>query len=548
MMRGVLSRTATRLISAQTRLFQRQRQSVPGRGFSTTASSRASLSVVYGIAGLAVGALCTSIAYHGLYSLEEGKPCKATVRYADGPTTLRAAKDIQDALGEDAVSMDADELETHSYSEASTSNVDTRPVAIIMPSSTEEVSIIAKICTKYRVPMIPFGAGSSVEGHFSTPFSGFSIDLSRMDKIVAIHDEDMDVVLQPGVNWVNLNDTLRPSGLFLPLDPSPTAHIGGMVATNCSGTNAMRYGTMKDWVVNLTVVLADGSVIKTRHRPRKTSAGYNLNGLFTGSEGTLGIITEITLKLAIVPSHFGVATTAFPSVADATRAATSMIRRGVSLAALELMDDVQMRVVNQTGGTGGKMWQEKPTLFIKFSGSERAVEDSIAAAKAIAAAHGGSSFAAALDEKTMDDLWSARKQALWAMLSVRPEGTQIWSTDVAVPLSHLADIVEQSKADASKLGLFSSVLGHVGDGNFHQSVMYNPHIPEQVEGVKKCVDTMVSRALEMEGTVSGEHGIGLGKKHCLEKELGPVTIDVMRRLKQSLDPHWLLNPGKIMDL
>ncbi|OKP10184.1 D-lactate dehydrogenase [cytochrome], mitochondrial [Penicillium subrubescens] len=462
-------------------------------------------------------------------------------------TSDQAAKELQELLGEDAVSMDKDDLESHSYSEASTSNVSTRPVAIIMPKSTEEVSLIAKICTKYKIPMIPFGAGSSVEGHFSAPYSGFSIDMSRMDKIIAIHDEDMDVVVQPGVNWVNLNDTLQSTGLFLPLDPSPTAHIGGMVATNCSGTNAMRYGTMKDWVVNLTVVLADGTVIKTRRRPRKTSAGYNLNGLFTGSEGTVGIITEVTLRLAIVPSHFGVATTAFPSVAAATKAATSMIRGGVALAALELMDDVQMRVINQTGGTAGKMWSEKPTLFIKFSGSTRAVEDSIAAAKAIASAYGGSSFTASLDEVTMTALWSARKQALWAILSVRPEGTQIWSTDVAVPLSNLADIVEQSKEDASKLGLFSTVLGHVGDGNFHQAVMYNPDIPEQVAGVKKCVDTMIDRALEMDGTVSGEHGIGLGKKHCLEKELGSVTIDVMRTLKRSLDPHWLLNPGKILD-
>ncbi|KAJ5691874.1 hypothetical protein N7462_001297 [Penicillium macrosclerotiorum] len=463
-------------------------------------------------------------------------------------TSNQAAKEIQDILGEDAVSMDADELETHSYSEASTSNLDTRPVAIIMPSSTEEVSLVAKICTKYKVPMIPFGAGSSVEGHFTAPYSGFSIDMSRMNNIIQINDEDMDVVVQPGVNWVTLNDTLKPTGLFLPLDPSPTAHIGGMVATNCSGTNAMRYGTMKDWVVNLTVVLTDGTVIKTRRRPRKTSAGYNLNGLFTGSEGTLGIITEITLKLAIVPSNFGVATVSFPSVACATKAATSMIRRGVSLAALELMDDVQMRVVNQTGGTAGKMWPERPTLFIKVSGSERAVLDSIDSAKTIAAAHGGSSFSLALNEKTMESLWSARKQALWAMLSVRPEGTQIWSTDVAVPLSQLAEIVEQSKKDASQLGLFSSVLGHVGDGNFHQSVMYNPNVPEQVDGVKKCVDTMVVRALQMDGTVSGEHGIGLGKKHCLEKELGPATIEVMRTLKRSLDPHFLLNPGKIFDI
>jgi len=445
------------------------------------------------------------------------------------------------------VSFDVDDLESHGYSEASTSNVDTRPIAVIMPSSTEEVSLIAKICHKNRIPMIPFGAGSSVEGNFTAPFSGFSIDLSRMDKIIAFHEDDLDVVVQPGVNWVNLNDTLKPAGLFLPLDPSPTAHIGGMVATNCSGTNALRYGTMKDWVVNLTVVLADGSIIKTRRRPRKTSAGYNLNSLFVGSEGTLGIITEATLKLANVPSHVGVATVAFPSVKEASNAATAMIRGGVSLAALELMDDVQMGVLNKAGGTAGRMWPEKPTLFIKFSGSERAVEDSTDASKSIATIHGGTEFVSATDEKTMDALWSARKSALWAMLAIRPEGTQIWSTDVAVPLSHLAEIVEQSKESSSKLGLFSTVLGHVGDGNFHQAVMYNPDDPDQIEGVKRCVDTMVARALEMDGTVSGEHGIGLGKKHCLEKELGTATIGLMKTLKKSLDPHWLLNPGKVVD-
>jgi D-lactate dehydrogenase (cytochrome) len=459
----------------------------------------------------------------------------------------QAAREIQSLLGEDAVSMDVDDLESHGYSEASTSNIDNRPVAVIMPTSTEEVSLIAKICNEHRIPMIPFGAGSSVEGNFTAPYSGFSIDLSRMDKIIAFHEDDLDVVVQPGVNWVNLNDTLKPAGLFLPLDPSPTAHIGGMVATNCSGTNALRYGTMKDWVVNLTVVLADGSVIKTRRRPRKTSAGYNLNSLFVGSEGTLGIITEATLKLANVPSHFGVATVAFPTVKEASNAATAMIRSGVSLAALELMDDVQMRVLNQVGGTTGKMWQEKPTLFIKFSGSQRTVEDSTGASKTISSAYGGSEFVSATDEKTMDALWSARKSALWAMLAIRPEGTQIWSTDVAVPLSHLAEIVEQSKENSSKLGLFSTVLGHVGDGNFHQTVMYNPEKPEQVEGVKRCVDTMIMQALKMDGTVSGEHGIGLGKKECLEKELGPATIAVMRALKKSLDPYWLLNPGKVIN-
>lgn len=274
-------------------------------------------------------------------------------------------KRIQELLGEELVSMDDSDIEDHSYSEWSTSNSKERPVAIVTPRSTEEVSTIAKICTEYRVPMVPFGAGSSVEGNFSSPFSGICIDLSQMDKIIAFNEDDMDVVLQPGVRWVDLNTQIKSSGLFLPLDPSPTAQIGGMVSTNCSGTNATRYGTMKDWVVNLTVVLSDGSVIKTRKRPRKTSAGYNLNSLFTGSEGTLGIITEATLKLAIIPQKHSVAITTFPTIKDAATAASKFMRNGIPLAALELMDETQMKIINQNGGAGGRLWVEQPTLFLK---------------------------------------------------------------------------------------------------------------------------------------------------------------------------------------
>jgi D-lactate dehydrogenase (cytochrome) len=451
-------------------------------------------------------------------------------------------------LGDSAVSLDPDDVESHGYSEWSTANIEKRPVAVITPTSTEEVSTIAQICTKYKVPMIPFGAGSSVEGHITAPFTGLSIDMSAMNKILSFNEADMDIVVQPGVNWVSMNEEIKPSGLFLPIDPSPTAHIGGMVATNCSGTNAMRYGSMKDWVVNLTVVLADGSVIKTRRRPRKTSAGYNLNGLFTGSEGTLGFITEVTLKLAVLPSHFGVATTSFPSVKRAAEAASEMMRRGISLAALELMDETQMRVINQTGGAGGKLWPERTMLFMKFSGTEAAVADSMSKTRSIAEAHDGTDFEMTASKEAMESLWSARKQALWAMLAVRPEGTQIWSTDVAVPLSRMAEIIDYSRHNASQLGLFSSVLGHVGDGNFHQVVMYDPKNAQQTAAVRRCVDDMVDKALAMEGTVSGEHGIGIGKKHCLMKELGEGTINTMKTLKRSLDPHNLLNPGKIFDM
>ncbi|KAB8078783.1 hypothetical protein BDV29DRAFT_187687 [Aspergillus leporis] len=458
------------------------------------------------------------------------------VEYAGKQAMLKGIQLIQETLGEDSVSWDEEEIELHGYSELSTSNCQARPVAVVRPKSTEEVSFIARTCSTYKIPMIPFAGGSSVEGHFVAPHSGLSIDFSEMNKVISFHPDDMDVTVQPGVNWVDLNSQLEDSGLFLPLDPSPTALIGGMVATNCSGTNAVRYGTMKDWVVNLTVVLADGTVIKTRHRPRKTSAGYNLTSLFTGSEGTLGMITEITLKLATIPENQSVAIVTFPTIREAAASASKVMRLGIQVAALEMMDETQMQVINKNGGAGGRLWAEKPTLIFKFSGTLRAIDEDVQRVRAITSENGGDNFEFAKSNKEMHSLWAARKEALWAMLAQRPEGTQIWSTDVAVPLSRMAEIIDLSKKESGQLGLFSSVLGHVGDGNFHQAVMYNPNDPAQTQAVRDCVLAMVHRAVEMEGTVSGEHGIGLGKKECLLEELGPGTIGVMRTLKRSLDP------------
>ncbi|KAL4901262.1 hypothetical protein BDW74DRAFT_170220 [Aspergillus multicolor] len=460
---------------------------------------------------------------------------------------LKGIVAISDALGPDSVTTDEEDIELHSSSGVSTSHCAARPLAVVTPRSTDEVSVIARICSEYKIPMIPFAGGSSVEGNFTAPHSGLSIDFSQMNRIVAFHEEDMDVVVQPGVNWVDLNDRIKESGLWLPMDPSPTALIGGMVATNCSGTNAVRYGTMKDWVLNLTVILADGSIIKTRHRPRKTSAGYNLTALFTGSEGTLGMITEITLKLAPIPETHSVAVATFPSVRDAVACASKIMRQGVPIAAVELMDEVQMGVINKNGGSGGRLWEEKPTLLLKFSGTAQSIAADIAKVEAISSQGGGSAFEFATTEQEMHDLWSARKEAVWAMCAQRPEGTQIWSTDVAVPLSRMPEIIDLSKKESSALGLFSSVLGHVGDGNFHQAVMYDPANAAQAQAVRECVRKMVHRALEMEGTVSGEHGIGLGKKECLLEELGPETVAVMCALKKSLDPHFLMNPGKVFD-
>ncbi|GAB1318279.1 D-lactate dehydrogenase (cytochrome) [Madurella fahalii] len=474
------------------------------------------------------------------------------IEYANRTEMLHAAEEIARVLGQDAVSYDADVLEHHGHSDWSTSNSPERAVAVAYPRSTEDVSTIARICNRRNVPMVPFGAGSSVEGNFSQPHSGICVDFCYMDKIIAFHPDDMDIVVQPGVNWVDLNSQIANSGLFAPMDPSPTATVGGMVSTNCSGTNAFRYGTMKDWVLNLTVVLADGRVIKTRRRPRKTSAGYNLTSLFVGAEGTLGMITEITLKLAPIPQDTSVAVVSFPSIRDAAGAATSLIRSGIQLAALEIMDEQQMKILNVHGSAAvrRRKWAEQPTLFLKFSGTTDSIKSDIRRCSDIIQSHhsqGHKALHFARSKQEEHDLWAARKESLFTMTSIRPPGTEMWSTDVAVPVSRLAEIIEWSKTECSKLGIFASVIGHVGDGNFHVAMMYDPRDAEQAAAVSKCVHRIMGKALEMEGTVSGEHAIGIGKKDCLIDELGPETIGLMRQLKGVVDPKWIMNPGKVFD-
>ena len=392
------------------------------------------------------------------------------------------------------------------------------------------------------MPLIPYSGGSSLEGNFSAPYGGVSVDFAYMDKIVQFNKDDMDVVVQPSIGWQDLNAQLAAadSGLFFPIDPGPSAKIGGMVGTNCSGTNAVKYGTMKDWVINLTVVLADGTVIKTRRRPRKSSAGYNLNSLFVGSEGTLGIVTEATLKLAVVPEELSVAVVAFPTVRDAASAAAGIMQTGIPVAAMEIMDEVQMKVVNLGGATAPRVWKEMPTLFFKFAGTKASVRDNIERVQTITSRHGGSHFEFATDAREQALLWSARKESLWSMLALRKGSEEVWSTDVAVPMSRLADIIEVSKKEMDALGLFASILGHVGDGNFHESIMYNASDKAERAKVEACVKNMVSRALAMEGTCTGEHSIGWGKKDALLQEVGPATLGVMKAIKATLDPHWIL--------
>ncbi|KAJ5800930.1 CAZyme family AA4 [Penicillium psychrosexuale] len=458
----------------------------------------------------------------------------------------KAINELRAKLGEDAISTEQDELHQHGFSEWSSLNADRLPVAIAYPKTTQEVSEIAKICNKYRMPMIPYSGGSSLEANFSAPLGGMTIDFAFMNKILEIHPDDMDIVVQPSIQWMDLNEKIKDTGMFFPVDPGPSAMIGGMVGTNCSGTNAVRYGTMKDWVINLTVVLADGRIIKTRRRPRKTSAGYNLTGMFVGSEGTLGIVTEATLKLAPLPEQTRVGVVAFPTIRDAASTAMQVIRKGVSVQCMEIMDDVQMDVINRAGGTG-REWKVSPTLFFKFSGTVAGVADSIDLTTKLAKNNNAQSVEFARDDREAHDLWSARKQSLWSMLALRKEGSEVWSTDVAVPISRLPDIIEISKKELVDLGLFASILGHIGDGNFHASIMYDRTDPAERARVEKVVYDMVDRGLEMEGSCTGEHGIGLGKKGSLKKEVGPDTINVMRSIKRSLDPKWLLNPGKIFD-
>jgi D-lactate dehydrogenase (cytochrome) len=402
-------------------------------------------------------------------------------------------------------------------------------VAVAYPRSTDDVATVARICNKYRVPLIPYSGGSSLEANISAPYGGISVDFAYMDKIVQFNKEDMDIVVQPSLGWQDLNEQLSKmgSGLFFPIDPGPSAKIGGMIGTNCSGTNAVKYGTMKDWVINLTVVLADGTVIKTRRRPRKSSAGYNLNGLFVGSEGTLGLVTEATLKLAVIPEEFSVAVVTFPTIRDAASAAAEVMQTGIPVAAMEIMDEVQMKVVNMGGATAPRVWKEVPTLFFKFSGTKAGVKENIDRVQRITKNNKAGTFEFAKDAKEQQLLWSARKESLWSMLALRKEGEEVWSTDVAVPFSRLPDIIEVSKKEMDGLGLFASILGHIGDGNFHESIIYNRRDPVERANVEACVKNMVKRALAMEGTCTGEHSIGWGKKESLLWELGPETVGTM---------------------
>ncbi|MCF6368268.1 FAD-binding oxidoreductase [Rhizobium halophilum] len=414
------------------------------------------------------------------------------------------------------------------------------PDGVVFVESAEDVKAIVRACGTQRVPVIPFGTGSSLEGQVNAPNGGISIDFSRMNRILAINAEDLDVVVEPGVTREQLNTELRDTGLFFPIDPGANASIGGMAATRASGTNAVRYGTMKDNVLALTVVTADGEEIRTAQRARKSSAGYDLTRLFVGSEGTLGVITSVTLRLQGIPEKIGGGVCAFPTVKAACDAVIMTVQMGVPVARIELLDQMQMRACNAYSGLS---YAEKPTLFVEFHGTEQTVALQAEQFSEIARECGGDSFSFTANAKERSRLWKARHDAYWASRALAPQLNGL-STDVCVPISRLADCMVETQADVEEHGFLAPIVGHAGDGNFHVLILFDDTDPADVARAEAFVGRLNARALAMGGTCTGEHGIGQGKLSFLEQELGGA-VDLMRTIKKSLDPQNIFNPGKI---
>jgi len=417
------------------------------------------------------------------------------------------------------------------------------PDAVVFPHTTEEVRDVVNICRRHRVPMIPYGVGTSLEGHILAVRGGVCIDLSQMNKVLAVHEADLDAVVQAGVTRKQLNEHLRHTGLFFPVDPGADATIGGMSATRASGTNAVRYGTMRENVISLTVVLADGRIIQTARRAKKSAAGYDLTRLFVGSEGTLGVITEVTVRLYAVQEAMSAAVCAFDSVEGCTKAVIQTIQAGVPVARVELVDATAIGCINKYNKTD---YRVAPTLFYEFHGTQAAVIEQAQAAQEIAKENGGVDFQWATKAEDRTKLWEARHNAYFACLQLRP-GSRAITTDVCVPISRLAECVSETMKDVANYLCPVPLLGHVGDGNFHLMFLVDPTKPEEQELAKAFNRRLVERALAMEGTCTGEHGIGLGKQGSLKEELGEA-VDLMRDIKRLFDPENLMNPGKLVPL
>ena len=415
------------------------------------------------------------------------------------------------------------------------------PDAVAFPSSTEEVAAIVRVCARHKTPIVPYGTGTSLEGHIAALHGGVCIDLGGMNAVLDVNNEDMDCRVQAGVTRKTLNDYLRNSGLFFPIDPGADASLGGMAATRASGTNAVRYGTMRENVLGLTVVTADGRVIRTGGRARKSSAGYDLTRLFVGSEGTLGVITELQLRLYGVPEAIAAAVCSFDSLEGAVNTVIAVIQSGIPVARIELLDEVQMDAINRYSGLD---YPVLPTLFFEFHGTEMGAREQAERAGELTREFGGGDFRWAAQQEDRNKLWQARHDAYHACKAMRP-GSEAWATDVCVPISRLAECIIETRRDIDENDLLAPIVGHVGDGNFHLVYLVDPQDRDELKRAEAHNERMVMRALAMGGTCTGEHGIGYGKIDFLQAEQGEA-VSLMRSIKTALDPDNIMNPGKIL--
>ncbi|XP_022084081.1 probable D-lactate dehydrogenase, mitochondrial [Acanthaster planci] len=456
-----------------------------------------------------------------------------------------ALKALQSTLGDKNVSSAEAVCEQHGHDESYHRTF--LPDVVVFPKDTQEVSEIAKICSQHKLPMVPFGTGTGLEGGVTGAKGSVCIDLSHIDRILSLHSEDFDVTVEPGVARQELNTYLRDAGLWFPIDPGANASLCGMAATSASGTNAVRYGTMRENVLNLEVVLADGTVIHTAgkdKRAKKTAAGYNLTNLFVGSEGTLGIITKATLRLHGIPEAILAAVCSFDTVQEAVDSVTQVMQCGVPIARIEFLDEAMMDACNKYSHLDQKV---APTLFLEFHGSEESVKSQVQYVEEIVRGNNGSDFQWAERPEDRSKLWKARHDCLYACIATRP-GCKALSTDVCVPISKLPQIIVQTQEDLRNCGLYGAIVGHVGDGNFHVGMPVNIDDPSEMATVKTFCSQLGRRALELGGTCTGEHGIGIGKRELLLQEVGEEGVATMRRIKRALDPDNLMNPGKVFTM
>ena len=452
------------------------------------------------------------------------------------PATLLA--DLKQLTADDRATANETMRQQHSRDESHHPPV--LPDVVVFPASVEEVSAILKYANEHRIPVVPFGAGSSLEGHSIPLRGGISLDFQHMNQIVEVRPDDFLVRVQPGVTRSQLNQALKKHGLFFPVDPGADATIGGMAATNASGTTSVRYGIMRSQVRDLQVVTGDGTVIRTGGLSAKSSSGYHLTGLFVGSEGTLGVFTEITLQVYGIPETIIAGRATFPSAGAAVQAAVSLLGAGIAIARVELVDSASVKQVNLHSGTE---YPEKPTLFLEFHGNEAGLHHDVSFAQELLRESGAEDFLVETDSKKRAQLWEARHNLAYAFKHGFP-GREMMITDVCLPLSELSDAVEHAREVIDRSGLVGGVLGHVGDGNFHTSLMYNRQDPAEVRAAEQVNEEIVNFALQRGGTCTGEHGIGIGKKKYLAQE-HPDTLPFMRMIKQQFDPNGILNPGKI---